>query len=180
MAVPIGSLLRRARGRAGLSLRQLADRADTSSATLSNYEQGHKEPRLGTVERLVGATGHEVVIAAWPAARPMTREDRRSRALHAAIAERLLDAPGVVVPLARRNLATMRAADPDGHAGHYLDRWAELLDQPVEAIAGVLVGPSDEARDLRQNTPFAGVLTPAERWSVYREHRACAEPTSTT
>lgn len=50
-------LLRRARLASGLSLRALAERADTSYSTLSAYENGHKVPRLDTLERLLRAAG---------------------------------------------------------------------------------------------------------------------------
>lgn len=52
-----GELLRRARSASGLSLRALADRAGTSYSTLSAYENGHKAPRLDTLERILRAAG---------------------------------------------------------------------------------------------------------------------------
>ena len=52
--------LRTARTRAGLSLRGLARRADTSHATLRAYETGAKVPRVDTLDRLVRAAGFEL------------------------------------------------------------------------------------------------------------------------
>lgn len=52
----------------GLTLRSLAERAGTSSATLSNYELGIKEPRLSTLERLVEASGSKLLVEIIPAA----------------------------------------------------------------------------------------------------------------
>ena len=49
--------LRGARLRAGLSLRALARRADTSHATVRAYETGAKVPRVDTLDRLVRAAG---------------------------------------------------------------------------------------------------------------------------
>lgn len=60
--------LRGARARAGLSLRGLARRADTSHATLRAYETGAKVPRVDTLDRLVRAAGFE--LAAELGARP--------------------------------------------------------------------------------------------------------------
>lgn len=51
----------------GLTLRSLAERAGTSSATLSNYELGLKEPRLSTLERLVEASGSKLLVEVIPA-----------------------------------------------------------------------------------------------------------------
>lgn len=50
-------LLRRARTRAGLSLRDLARRAGTSHSTLSAYESGHKVPSVATLDRILRAAG---------------------------------------------------------------------------------------------------------------------------
>jgi transcriptional regulator with XRE-family HTH domain len=49
-----------------LTLRSLAERARTSSATLSNYELGVKEPRLSTLERLVEAGGAKLLLEVMP------------------------------------------------------------------------------------------------------------------
>jgi len=51
----------------GLTLRSLADLVGTSSATLSNYELGRKEPRLSTLERLVEASGSKLRVEIVPA-----------------------------------------------------------------------------------------------------------------
>lgn len=157
----------------------ICSRAGTSSATLCDYELGRKSPRLETLERLLEATGHELLVDALPRPARTTREERRSRWLHAEIAARLREDPQAVLGKARSNLATMRRAD-DGTARRWFDQWDRLLEQPVDAVAGVLTGTSQAAADLRQNTPFAGVLTPRERWAAYRDFQRCAGTTSTT
>ena len=54
--------LRRARHAAGLSLRQLAERAGTSHATLAAYEAGRAVPRLDTLDRILRAAGYATDI----------------------------------------------------------------------------------------------------------------------
>jgi len=54
--------LRDARISAGLSLRELANRAETSHATLSAYEQGRKVPAVTTFLRILEACGNAVDI----------------------------------------------------------------------------------------------------------------------
>lgn len=49
--------IRHARRRAGLSLRELADRAGTSHPTLAAYEGGRKVPRVDTLDRILRAAG---------------------------------------------------------------------------------------------------------------------------
>jgi transcriptional regulator with XRE-family HTH domain len=52
-------VLRSARARASLSLRELAKRAGTSHATLAAYEAGRKTPSFDTLNRIVRASGQE-------------------------------------------------------------------------------------------------------------------------
>jgi transcriptional regulator with XRE-family HTH domain len=61
------SVIRNLRKINGFTLRSLAERAGTSSATLSNYELGIKEPRLSTLERLVEASGSKLLVEIVPA-----------------------------------------------------------------------------------------------------------------
>ncbi len=55
LAKVIGSNLRRARARAGLSQEKLGQLADVEAATLSRYENGHLAPRFSTLGRLAAA-----------------------------------------------------------------------------------------------------------------------------
>ena len=57
VAMDAAATLRDARSRAGLTLRGLARRAQTSHATLHAYETGAKVPRVDTLDRLVRAAG---------------------------------------------------------------------------------------------------------------------------
>ena len=55
--------------------------------------------------------------------------------------------------------------------------WASILSRSVESIIETMLDPSGHARELRHVTPFAGVLSSAERASVYQrfseqEHRS--------
>jgi hypothetical protein len=49
-----------------------------------------------------------------------------------------------------------------------LREWGVLLERPLEALLPLLTDPDPWARELRHVTPFAGVLTAAERAEVYR------------
>ncbi|HWB72667.1 MAG TPA: hypothetical protein VG452_10645 [Egibacteraceae bacterium] len=65
----------------------------------------------------------------------------------------------------------MRRAHDDGSADPWLDAWERLLDGPVEAVAEVLVTDDERCRQLRQNTPFAGVVPERERQELLRQVR---------
>jgi len=149
---------------------ELARAAGTSQPTIAAYESGRKSPTLATVQRLARAVGLELTVGY---VHPMTREDRRSLHLHRAIAERLQADPEAVLAQARRTLKRMRMRAAS--TSQPVREWAVLLDRPVEALLEVLTDPSPWARELRHVTPFAGVLTAAERSEVYASFAAGEE-----
>lgn len=151
----------------GLSVRALASVAGVSPATVDRIEHRRVEP-LRSVDQILDALGCKLVMRVERASEPqLTRADRRSLAFHRLIAMRVLEDPAAVRAKARHNLEVMRGANRDGSANSYFDRWDELLDGDDADLVATLLDPRSEARDLRQVTPFAGVLTPKERATVY-------------
>ncbi|MGH8991544.1 MAG: helix-turn-helix domain-containing protein [Acidimicrobiia bacterium] len=122
----------------------------------------HRRVRRSDLERL----------AASEPSRELTRDQRRSLWLHRAIAGRIAEDPERHLRTARANLKVMLTAHPRGQAAAQLAIWQRLLDGPVEAVLDVLCMSSPQAADLRQNTPFAGVLTDAERQAVLAAFRS--------
>ncbi len=55
-----GGLIAEARILSGLTQRELARRAKTSAAAIANYENGHQQPRLDTLVRIIAAAGFEL------------------------------------------------------------------------------------------------------------------------
>lgn len=49
--------------------------------------------------------------------------------------------------------------------------WLQILNRPWEDVRTILLEESDEGQRLRQTDPFCGILTPNERWEIYREFR---------
>lgn len=60
----VATFLRTCRSEAGLTQRQLADRAETSAAAVCHYERGTRVPRADTLVRLVAATGSTLTWSA--------------------------------------------------------------------------------------------------------------------
>jgi transcriptional regulator with XRE-family HTH domain len=142
---------------------ELAQRAATSQPTIAAYETGAKSPTVRTLSRLAASVGLELHATFVP---PMTREERRSLALHQAIASRIVADPEPVVAKARRNLARMAKQSPG--AASLWREWRRALSLPVDDLVDLLADPRPAARELRHVTPFAGVMPPQERWDVYR------------
>ena len=68
--------IRQVRARAGLSLRTLAARADTSHSTVSAYEAHRKVPNVDTLDRIVRAAGYELAVDLVPTVGGRDREAR--------------------------------------------------------------------------------------------------------
>jgi excisionase family DNA binding protein len=96
----------------------------------------------------------------------LTRDQLKALWLHRAVAGRLVSDPEAVLVKAAANLERLREVHPDGMAAMWLDRWRAVLDEGIEAVLEVLTSRAPHAVELRQNSPFAGVLPDAERRAV--------------
>lgn len=98
----------------------------------------------------------------------LTRDQLRSLWLHQAVAGKLVMNPNRVFTQARRNLDKLRGIHRRGQAARWLDEWSHLLHGPAEGVLEALTSRSQRGIELRQNSPFAGVLTEHERQRVLR------------
>jgi excisionase family DNA binding protein len=98
--------------------------------------------------------------------RRLTRDQLRSLWLSQAIAGRLVRDPDRVLELGRRNLAHLRSVHTRGQGARWLAEWDRILNGPVGLVLETLTSPTPRARELRQNSPFAGVLTEKERLQI--------------
>jgi len=98
-----------------------------------------------------------------------TRVDERSLAMHRLVARKLL-ADSTLLEKARENVCRWRRIE--GSPSLTLSEWEKILSGPVEQTAKFLVEQSERATRLRQSSPFAGILTEAERKSIYESYSA--------
>jgi transcriptional regulator with XRE-family HTH domain len=162
---PTAELVRTMKSNSGHPLRELARRAKTSAAALVDYEAGRHEPKLSTLQRIADATGCDLIVEVRPR---LTHPEKRSLELHRLIAEKLSEDEIGVVGKALRRIESMRAADPEGRNSKYVDAWDQLLSGPRNELKATLVSTDQVARDLRQSSPFGGVLGDEERLDVIR------------
>ena len=83
-----------------------------------------------------------------------------------AVAGKFVSNPEGVLGTGRANLRKLQERSPRGRGRHWLEEWDRLLLGPTEEILEALTSRSPRARELRQNSPFAGVLSDAERQEV--------------
>jgi hypothetical protein len=95
---------------------------------------------------------------------PHRRTQLRNLAYHRALSRRLRRS---TIDEARHVLWEWRqkgVIDP-----HYADRWESILDRPLPEIRRLIGSDEPFAHDLRQNSPFAGLLSEPERRRILQE-----------
>lgn len=147
------TVVRELRREADTTQAQLARIAGTSQPTIAAYKSGRKSP---TLTRMTKATGLDPVVTFVPA---MTREDRRSLAIHRAIADRLREDRGIPGIRPSRGHG-MRRSDFDHAtraAGSILGE-NEVLVIGSQAIHGSIRGdlPEEAERSLEVNIAAFG------------------------
>ena len=158
--------IRELRRQSGLTQQELAAAAGTSQSTIAAYESGTKSPTLRTIRNLAASLDMEMAVDFIPR---MTREDRRSLAFHRAIAALLEHDPSPVIDRARRNLARLCEAHP--HATALLNRWRDWLELPPRHLVANMLDPRPHAREMRQVSPFSGMLCARDRARILRRFR---------
>jgi excisionase family DNA binding protein len=117
----------------------------------------HRRVRRSEVERLRG--------------RFLTRDQERSWWLHHAVAGRLVADPEFVDASARRRLVEMGERHAGGAVVGSFEDWQRILDGGPALVLEALTSRENWAVELRQNSPFAGVLSVEERQSVLTSFR---------
>jgi hypothetical protein len=147
-------------------------------ALVDLYESVHEERRSGrrrrhTIEPAMRAARERADsfqprdLVEWATVRdPHRLAQLRTLAYHRALARRL--DPSTVND-ARHTLWEWRhkgTIDP-----RWADEWESILERPLSEIRHVLASDEPHAADLRQNSPFAGLLTEPERRRILEEIR---------
>lgn len=105
----------------------------------------------------------------------LTPDQLRSLWLHRAVAARVAVDPEMTLQLARENARRFLERGPSSGTERYLRRWLRLIDEGPEPVMEMLTSTSNVAREMRQNSPFSGVIGEQERQAILRSvqrHRA--------
>jgi excisionase family DNA binding protein len=104
---------------------------------------------------------------------PLTDDQLRSLWLHRAAAAHVAADPAGTLSRSRTALERALAREPAGE--RWLRDWLALIDRGPEAVMRTMTSTDPLARELRQNSPFLGLLDEAERLAIleaFREARA--------
>ena len=108
-----------------------------------------------------------LALAERPAANqggPLTDDQLRSLWLHRAAAGHIVSDPVGTLARARTRVENLLAGEPDG--ARWLRQWLSLIDRGPEAVMRTMTSTDPLARELRQNSPFLGILSDDERRAV--------------
>lgn len=127
--------------------------------------------RVGTHRRIPRSRVVDLTTA-----RVLTREQEKSLWLHRALLATMVTEPDEAIAKGRENLRRWRDVHrPDGRTAAGFTRWERVLDQGIDAVMEVASSTSDEACEMRQNSPFAGLLpqqTRRQTLHAFTEHWA--------
>ncbi len=138
----------------GTSRQHVVDLCDRGDLPFVTTGTSHRRVRRGDVDELrTGTLG-------------LTLDQDRSLWLGFAIAGKLVADPVGVVQKALQNLAHLNEVHGRGASRRWLSEWERLLSGSPGGILQALTSRSPKARELRQNSPFAGVLNGEERQRV--------------
>lgn len=154
-----GEILRSARMSRGLSQRELSAVVGTPQSVIARYESGKVEPSLEQLSRLLERAGLDLKITIEP--RRLRGHDlhaRRSLAYHRLIADRLRTEPLLLARARRRVQEWKTGTRPFAGSPEYIHAWELLLAQPLGNVVEEITSESSQAAELRQNSPFNGLL----------------------
>lgn len=117
----------------------------------------HRRVRRSDVDRFLG--------------RGLTRDQERSLWLHHAVAGQVVTRPGEVLAQAATTLDRLSALHGVGPVTESWLEWGRIFAAGVPRVLEALTSRERWAVELRQNTPFAGVLTARERSAVLEAFR---------
>ncbi len=98
--------------------------------------------------------------------RRLTRDQLKSLWLHQAVAGNLVTDPDRVLGKARDNLDRLLRQHQGTMAEVWLQRWQERINAGPGAVLKALTSEDPESVELRQNSPFAGVLPQPQRLKI--------------
>ena len=131
----------------------LCDRGDLPYTTVGS----HRRIRRADLQLAMGRT------------RRLSRDQRRSLWLGIATAGRIVHDPEFALSTARDFLKKLGVRN---RRSPWDNEWRQIIDRgEIEPILEALTSPSPRNRELRQNSPFAGLLSPSERDEVLSSFR---------
>lgn len=150
----------------GTSRQHVVDLCNAGLLPFAYAGKTHRRVRRGDIEALRRSSNDE-----------LSRDQQRSLWLAYATAAHVVRDPDRARRIGLRNVEKMRP-NARGQARLWLEEWHELLGGPITELLEAYTSPNLHGRELRQHSPFAGLLTASERTAVLRAWKASQSQTS--
>jgi transcriptional regulator with XRE-family HTH domain len=155
----------------GTTQSDLARISGVRQPTISQILTGRLGVSDEQLQRLLSCMGFELEVVRRPVRPTLTRSEMRSWRLHRLVSSRLTrDSLRVWTPTLRRNLLLLGAGVRGEPHVSNLGKWTHLIDEgDVLRLHRVLMGLDRRSIEMREVSPFGGILTQAERQQALLE-----------
>ncbi|MHB8796560.1 MAG: helix-turn-helix domain-containing protein [Candidatus Nanopelagicales bacterium] len=133
--------------------------------SLSQMLHGRIDLSDDMLDRLLSCMGYRLEVVRMPVPVKLDRSSRRRWRMHLALASELSDESlSQWGPVLARNLEGLRRSTRGEPHLRNLDRWSELISSDdVRGIRRLMTGLDTDAIEMREVSPFGGLLPEGER-----------------
>ena len=174
----MSAIIREARHRHAVGVRELARRCGVTPGTVQDWERAEEREavQLSTLRRALLAMGEQPLIASGQppelAGRFDWMEQRLGLELHRKVAGKLIDDPTSTLLAAARRLPELKTRVHGPLAEGWVDEWESLIEsRDIASLVNVMLGGRQRDIDMRQVSPFDELLTARERAQVLERAR---------
>lgn len=166
-----GLLLKRVMSQSGITQSELARISGVRQPSISQMLSGRIEMSDEQLDRLLSCMGRRLEVIRRPVDPGLTRSERRSWQLHRQLSRHLdHDRLDDWRPTLVQNLSRLRQGVRGQPHERNLERWESLIDDgDVLGLHRVLTGLDRDSIEIREVSPFGGLLSPEERLEVLEE-----------
>jgi transcriptional regulator with XRE-family HTH domain len=155
----------------GFTQSELSRVSGVRQPSISQMISGRIEMSDEQLDRLLSCMGRRLEVSRRPVDPGLTRSEHRSWQLHRRLS-RHLDSRRLDDwhPTLVQNLGRLRKGVRGQPHERNLDRWESLIDdRDVLGLHRVLTGLDRDSIEIREVSPFGGLLSPEERLEVLEE-----------
>lgn len=166
-----GRLLSEVMSEIGINQSELSRVSGVHQPSISQMVSGRIEMSDQQLDRLLSCMGRRLEVVRRPVVPSLTRQERRSWRLHRQLSTSLSRSQlEDWRPTLTRNLRRLRRGVQGQPHERNLGRWETLIEAgDVPGLHRVLTGLDRDSIEMREVSPFSGLLSPDQRRKVLEE-----------
>jgi len=168
-----GEILRQVMSETGTTQTMLSRISGIHQPSISQFLSGKVELSDEQLDRLLSCMGHRLEVVRRPIVPELTRSERRSWLLHRRLSTLLTkDSFNDWLPKLTSNLKRVRSGVQGKTHVDNVDRWESLIrSRDLTGLRRVMTGLDRTSIEMREVTPFTGLLPDSDRLEVLQELR---------